>query len=427
MSVDLTEMGFDALLTTCQAHNTLKDALTKRNTNRLDNRELWISLDLALSFVRRLHSTDRSDKLYGLYGILQMLSNQEFPPPNKSLPLEIVWMHGTIGIIRSFRSIDLLYNVSNEDGCHKHRLRLFCNVSCKENRSTAKEYRTPRWTYDWGGLETSDTMKFHRQNNFLEIALPRGSVWDREPSLFSEAYGFTSLRTPPLISSALVVQGIRLGRIRATTNSADFLATMLEQNSNSFDEAVDGKDEFFLQLTISLHARIEFLREHCPNGDPVHILRDLLLWGHNPMDLYGPAFADVDLAEDFEAWYECLNGTSSPETGGLVDLERRMERQLKTLMSLHSKQYHQELCISVIYQRMFVTNDGHVGSAFYPIQEGDLLVLLCWARMPAVLRPIGHATKGPRYLLISFSNVYDFMDCGRWEMTENNLESFMLV
>jgi hypothetical protein len=87
----------------------------------------WTFIGLALDSAKSLRATVKRDKLYGLYGVLQVLCSNALPPPDYDLDLPIVWMHGTVGVILGFRTLDSISNTLNDGVCPVHRIRLKCS------------------------------------------------------------------------------------------------------------------------------------------------------------------------------------------------------------------------------------------------------------------------------------------------------------
>ena len=64
--------------------------------------------------------------LYGFYGLLQVLSDCRLPAPDLNLPVPLVWMNGTIAMIRGSQSLRVMQDVVNDDRCQVHRHGYLC-------------------------------------------------------------------------------------------------------------------------------------------------------------------------------------------------------------------------------------------------------------------------------------------------------------
>jgi hypothetical protein len=206
-----------------------------------------------------------------------------------------------------------------------------------------------------------------------------------------------------------------------------------KDNIAGLDDAVEGKGEFFAQVTCVFHdwaAMVHTVRE-----DWTDLFYEILTWGTNAVGLFGSAHRDVNPRDEFTVWYDILTRPLSSDTGTLTSLCKGIEDRLRELKRWHGGLCHLRLCHGVMQRCLFLTESGLIGNTWHTAQEGDLVVLLCWSRMPAILRPLhkskfaaSHSPGDPEQcLLIGFAYVHGYMDCNAWDMPEDELENFILI
>jgi hypothetical protein len=409
-----------------QAHNW------RHGGDRWDAVDFGGYLETALTNANNLRATAPRDRLYGLYGVLQGLCGGTLPKVDSALPMPIVWMQGSIGLIRGFRTLDILRNVLNDDRCPYHRSQLLCVTHCQGNKN---EEPGPRWTHLW----YKDTMKvklvWNRPVAFLQQSLPRATAWDQQPEVQPPVEA--SLPDASSLNTRLIIKGQVLSRIAKRSAEPTFLTKMLREKTGPlFAEAVT-KTEFFSQMTVVLREWANMCQNVVQDGTNVRILHDLLTWEFTPNVLYSTKRSPKHSLKDFHKWHSILIQfrSQNESTESLTELLRSTESHIE-LLEVNSEQYHRLLCINARFRCLFVTADDQIGMTWYSAREGDLVVLLCWSRMPAILRPVGQSPLSisssstslrPRYLLIGFAYVEGYMDCGEWNMEENKLVDFVLV
>jgi hypothetical protein len=346
----------------------------------------------------------------------------------------MLWTIGSQAVIQGFQTLDILCDVANDDTCAHHRIASECSTKCEEDFLIGQQLHDSRWTYIWDADPNTNLISWHRPLEFEEQRPPRNTQWDTEPMLFSMQGGIVTLGTTLTTKSSLVVQGVRLSSIRTRTIAPEYITKLYAKNDiSSFNDTVDGRADMFVQLTSVLHDWLAMIQTM--GGNWLDVFYEIITWSLNAVDLFAAAHRGVDAREEFQVWFDCLTRPLSPETGNLGSLTKGIEERLGELESRHNGNQHLHLCLGIVHRCLFLTEGGLIGNTWYTAQEGDLVVLLCWSRMPAILRPLRKSKFASslfpgdpeQYLLIGFAYVHGYMDCSKWDMPEGELESFILI
>lgn len=386
-----------------------------------------------------LKASNVKDKLYALYGILHRLCEHKMPTPVLDLPPPIVWMQGSIAMIKGSRSLRMLRDVINDDRCRYHRHTDLCSWRCATKMDgTPSE---PRWTFAWDGFGGSRPPRWQVQEYQVDIKVPTSSPWDQEPQLWSAQYGLTRLSESLGTSHSLAIQGVVVDVICGRSLQPDFMTELHRKSSTSpygdhrsgLDETMEGQAGMMACMAAVLYEWAKLIRKTVEAMDAADVFRDLMMFEMNAMDLYGPNHDGKDADADFRAWYNCLISPGTVQ-GRLVDLVTRVGIWVDELTHMNGRNFHMQFCILAIWKCLFTTAGGYVGYTWYTAESDDLVVLLCWGHMPAILRPVRrsrfavHETAEPeRYLLIGFAYVHGFMDCSAWDMQEGQLQEFIIM
>ena len=392
----------------------------------------------ALSRTHKLKTTEQRDMLYGFYGLLQVLSDCRLPAPDLNLPVPLVWMNGTIAMIRGSQSLRVMQDVVNDDRCQVHRHGYLCPQ--QRSRLAKQDLVEPRWTHLWRNAPREKALGWTIQDYRFNHKPPRNTAWDRAPELWSAQDSKSPLGEITAMSGSLVVQGVRLDVIHKRNAQPDFMTRLLDKSSSKdsgveLDEALGGQSGMFISMTYVLREWLDIIQKSRERSPPADIFHDMMMFELNPVALYGADYGNQAVALDIRTWCEVLMKSSSSGCGDLSHQREVASILAEDLKNMHGKKFAQQICINIIWKCAFRTAEGRVGYTWYTAEEGDLLVLLCWSRMPAILRPMRQSKlasseldNGPeRYLLVGFAYVHGLMDCSKWPMQEDKLEDFILV
>jgi hypothetical protein len=219
----------------------------------------------------------------------------------------------------------------------------------------------------------------------------------------------------------LEMSGRLLCRISRTTPLPKCLSSKLSAPCGT--ESLKFDDTFLRDMTLCFRDWLSTIKTvHVDSQVARKVFYDTLTWDMNT------EVTSTSL-ERFTKWCTLLDSLTC-DAGQVSDLE------LEALRAVNERHYHVQLCGYERYRRLFVTDNGKVGKAIYAVEDGDLIVLPCWSRMPAVLRPIengevdrgsGNRGSDKMYLLVGFAYIEGLMDCNEWGLQEEELEVFCLI
>lgn len=386
----------------------------------------WKYIEHLLRINCDLCATKLEDKIFSLYSIMSRIF-EHYPKPIYDRPQNLLWVLTSLSIVYSFRTLDLIANVFNDGICPIHRSAFHCqSQECTDAES-------PRWCYQWQHEPTQE--HWMRPFDFFNIALPVNTAWDRSPKVSYRGQSYGLLEAIKLLelvredetawpSSSeninLVVHGKMIARIQETTSRPEFL--------NSWIRARTGKaawrrdDNFVRDMTISFQEWRKMVKRICSNDKAAQdMLYNLLMWERSQ------EVTSMD-RKDFREWYDFL--------GSSLNDEHIPEDGDQPPEALTESDHHTQLCGHEEFRRLFVTTDGKVGKAIYAVEAGDLVVLPCWSRMPAILRPVISSDQPPdapesesrsQYLLIGFAYIEGLMDCNDWNLQVKDIVAYSLI
>lgn len=385
----------------------------------------WVCIEQLLQINANLRASKVVDKVYSLYSVFSRIF-EDFPKPDSKRPEQHLWILTTLSIINSFRTLDLIASIWNDDRCSVHRSELYC--STQECRGTM----LARWCYRWNSEATRAYMD--RPFSFFETNLPRNTAWDRSPGISFGGANFdmheASNVLEPVQSKHLLIpdrfdnvslrlQGQLIANITETSPRPLFLVNWLFGRSGKKWWRRD--DNFYRDMTLSFLDWFDMIKSvYTSEVDAHHVLRNFLLWERN-----SPVI-DTSL-EAFAKWWTFLK--SSFSAASIFNV------RVGNLEATDTGRYHAQLCNFERFRRLFLTSDRKVGKTVYAVEVDDLVVLPCWSRMPVVLRPVkdcdrvlsGRKLESARYLLIGFAYIEGLMDCNDWKLQEANLAEFSIL
>jgi hypothetical protein len=387
----------------------------------------WKYIEHTLRINADLHATNAVDKVYSLYSVFRRIF-ENFPKPKYDRSGQLLWVFTSLSIIGSFRTFDIIASICNDGSCGLHGSVLSCTSQECVGSSPS------RWCYIW----EPELTKAHWQRpfTFFEQHLPRSTAWDRGPQVIFERQSMSiqqalgeldELAKHDDASKLFCIQDVRLSvqgklaaRITKTSSKPQFLSRWLSSRAREDKQHRD--DGFLREMTAYLRQWIDMIRTVHPRAqDRRRIFYDLLMWERSP------EVTSTSL-EDFANWCLLLEKTDVREQRSDVDM--------KALRAVNERDYHVQLCGFEQFRRLFLTDDGRLGKASYALEVNDLVVLLCWSRMPAILRPVKDGDKvindrklgcDAAYLLVGFAYIDGLMDCKDWNLQEHDMEEFCLV
>jgi hypothetical protein len=380
-----------------QTHRTLatvyklKDHLNTWKRPK-DVHELRIVLDL----VRNLQAKDPLDRLYSLYTIMQGFC-PDFPKPNYRISPAVLWASATLAIIQSTRCLDLILDVHHDE----------------------RDDRLPSWSFDWG-LQSENHSKspWDAADDTLLRQRPVGTAWDKPPKieLDHDISGFRPFLIKGKIHSKVEKRSLDQKEardwVRNTYSTLENPDVTVE-----YQNAMGGATQILFEWAIPKGGA-----QPPTDIDEQELCRHLLIWADIP---------EQDSSKAFETWY--------PEMKRLqwIQADESLNEPDDSLASLiqfqlsqqHGKglatRFHEQLCFRRLFRCFFVTSDGRMGDAFHTVREGDLVVLLCWSKVPAIIRP--QSDDPSLYTLVGFAYVQGLVDCHAWDLKEEELQEFTLV
>lgn len=353
---------------------------------RSDCREVWkrpedvYRLRAVLFFVRRLQAPVISDKLFSLYTILRAFF-PEFPEPQQDITPAELWPTATVVIIKSMRCLDLIINVHH-----------------------VAKGELPSWSFDWTSKERVHTYWDAADDVLQQLPPPPGTAWHHALA-FEPEIGPYSLK-------GLRIKGVRHSTITHRSACQTGFREWYVNNQIGQDTEREKKVKF----TSLMEETEEILREWTlPTSK--QLCRELVIWDQIPDQLH---------YKFFEEWYPTMTELKYLyEHEVLERAEKIADAQSRLIQIGRSQRFHAQLCVNRLWRCFFRTEDERVGDGFHTVQEGDLVVLLCWSKVPAILRP----TKDDPslYNLVSFAYIEGLVGCHTWNMQEEELEEFTLV
>jgi hypothetical protein len=346
-----------------------------------------------LFLIRGLKSTVVSDKLFSLYTILKDFC-PEFPEPQEDILPTDLWPRATLAIINSMHCLDLIMNVHDEIGGI-----------------------LPSWSFDWARCENSST-SWDAPDEVLTRCTPAGAAWDKAPIL--------EWSSGPGPSKRFRIKGERYSTIKKRSldqkaardwyidygNDADLNDDLFRENRPEFATASQQVVRMLFDWVIpKLGSSIT------TDCNPQTLCRELLLWDTGPMDMH---------YQYLKEWYIELQKLQYLHEDGVSNLpDTSAEAQEKLKVVGERVKFHSMMCMKRLWRCFFRTEDGRIGDGFHTVREGDLVVLLCWAKVPAILRP---TVEDPSlYTLVCFVYIQGLVDCHAWDLKEDQLQEFTLV
>jgi hypothetical protein len=338
--------------------------------------------------VRSLQASQIPDKLFSLYTILAGFC-PGFPAPEKGLSPKDLWPSATVSIIRSMRCLDLIMNT--------------------HYRATSD---LPSWSFDWTSEEIHRT-QWDAANDVLLKALPPASAWHHEPNF--------DLRCGSEKRKILRIKGLRCSKIKIRSRSQREAREWLTNNENMPVMELKAQHSFISLMQETMIILFEstipnIVESELEDGEYKKRCRELLVWNKVPED---PHY------KYFEEWYPLM-----VELKYLYQCEAPDRKEIKAVQKKlgyigWGLEFHIQMCVNRLWRCFFRTEDGRIGDGYHTIREGDLVVLLCWAKVPAILRPIEEDPS--LYTLVSFVYIQGLVDCHAWDMKEEDLEEFTII
>lgn len=369
---------------------------------RLDNHEVWKRpedvhrLRAVLFIVRRLQATVISDKLFSLFTILRAFF-PEFPEPRKGISTIELWPTATVAILKAVRCLDLLIGVFSKAG----------DI-------------LPSWSFDWTA-HPCDYSGWDAPNDVLTRVPPSGTAWDNAPRLggTAQSRGRKALRIKGVRYSKVTARSPEFGDFRdwhsdAKNNDQEETdSSRFPENRPEFASASEHIARMLFEWIIPKIGSHSILNE----DDLQTRVRELLIWNTIPQE----QFYDY-----FQEWYAAMKKFQYLHEDGVSNLPDICS-QLREKMSRYGagSMFHDCLMPKRSWRCFFRTEDGRIGDGFHTIQEGDIVVLLCWAKVPAILRPT--KDNPSLHTLVSFAYIEGLVDCHTWNIKEDDLEEFTLV
>lgn len=344
----------------------------------------------ALVLVRTLQAQNPLDRLYSLYTILQGFF-PGFPKPNYSIAPSTLWASATSAIIQSMRCLDLILDMHHDKGPDP-----------------------PSWPFDWSLQGKHRTWAV--PDHLLDHKRPAGTPWDQAPKF--------DLLLKPARSQVLRIKGKIHSKVRRRSFDQSE-ARSWYRNIHDTLEDPDATEEMENFLDDSTRIIFEWAiprAEVEPTAiNAEELCRNLIIWAELPQE---------DAYKAFNTWYPHARRLQwLPPDGELDESDDEMPVITRFLLQKHgenlAKRFHDQTCLRRLFRCFFVTEDGRLGDGRCTIQEGDLVVLLCWSKVPAIIRP---TVEDPSlYTLISFVYIHGLVDCHAWDLKEEELEEFSLV
>lgn len=369
---------------------------------RLDKHEIWKrpedvhQLRAVLLFVRRLNATVVSDKLFSLFTILRAFC-PDFPEPQKGIRTTELWPAATVAVLKAVRCLDLIVGVFPK-----------------------AEDVLPSWSFDW----TTDPTYYKDWDapaDVLKRATPSGTAWDNAPRLgrASQPGDKKALRIKGVRYSKVVARSPDLGVFRdwygdaKNDDAEETNRSRFRENRPEFASASEHVARMLFEWVIPKIGSHPSLSE----DDLQARVHELLIWKTIPEETFGGYF---------QHWYPVMRGFQYLHEDGVSNLPDICP-QFQERMSRYGAAsiFHDYLIPKRCWRCFFRTEDGRVGDGFHTIREGDIVVLLCWAKFPAILRP--RKDDPSLYTLVSFAYIEGLVDCQTWNMKEEALEEFTLV
>ncbi|KAE9969104.1 hypothetical protein EG328_007058 [Venturia inaequalis] len=343
-----------------------------------------------LVLVRGLQAQNPLDRLYSLYTILQGFC-PGFPKPNYSIAPSTLWASATSAMIQSTRCLDLILDVYHGQGAN-----------------------LPSWSFDWDFQ--GKHMPWVVPDDLLDQKRPPGSSWDQAPKL--------ELILKPAQYLVLRIKGrifTKVGKRSVDQNHArswyrDVHPTLKDPDATrEMSTMLDEATRILFEWAIP-RAEVE-----STVSDAAELCRHLIIWAELP---------EEDAYKAFNTWYPHMRRLQwLPADGKLDEPDDAMPGITRSLLRKHgenlAKHFHDQTCLRRLFRCFFVTEDGRLGDGRYTIREGDLVVLLCWSKVPAIIRPT--AEDPSLYTLVSFSYIHGLVDCHAWNLQEEELQEFTLV
>lgn len=346
-----------------------------------------------LVHVRTLQAQDPLDRLYSMYTILQRFC-PGFPTPDYSISPSTLWASATSAVIQSMRCLDLILDVQPDEGGN-----------------------LPSWSFDW-------SLQYWRRKNvpwlvpddLLDSKRPAGTPWDQAPKfdLVHESPQRQTLQIKGKIYTKVAKRSTDQNEGRAWYR--DIYSTLedpeyTQEMSNLLDEGTQILFEWAIPRVGAEPSLV----------DAEELCRHLIIWdiipGEDSFKAFNTWFPHMRRLQ----WLQADDALNEPDDvlAGLVCL------MLQTHGEGLAKRFHGQVCLTRLFRCFFVTDDGRIGDGLHTVREGDLVVLFCWSKVPAIIRPT--AEDSSLYKLVSFVYIQDLVDCHAWDLKEEELEEFTLV
>ncbi|GAB7360032.1 hypothetical protein MBLNU230_g7555t1 [Neophaeotheca triangularis] len=336
--------------------------------------KFWYHLREVLVQARSLRATDSRDKLYSLYAIFRRVC-EHYPEPDYNRPMSVVCILATVAIIKASNTLDMLAEVSNEE--------------------TSLEF--PSWAFDWEG--DSVDLRWMVPEDFWFKKLPRLTAWD-PPPVFDLSPPRPSMRVQGSVHSTI-------SKTSAAPDSAREFYHRLYLNAKSGTRCDEREEEqALLEMSRTMYAWSALSADAAGSStqaDKLRLLHDVLTWEMSSENLEFSAFT---------TWHATLMG-KPPELD---------EASWLSELKMFGDEFHERVCARKASRSFFVTSSGVQGDTHHSVRPDDLLVLLCWSRLPAILRQSGDGHR-----LIGFAFADGLMDCSAWGLRSECLTEYILM
>lgn len=348
-----------------------------------------------LVMVRTLQAQVPQDRLYSLYTIFKQFC-PEFPEPNYSVPPSTLWATATSAIAHSTRSLDLILDVHHED----------------------RADHLPSWSFDWGPESRENfNPTWAIPDHLLLQKGPTGTAWDQAPKF---EQGHDNNHAPALRIKGKICT--KVGKKSPEQKKArqwvcSIYHTLVDPEATvEFSNIMGDTTQILFEWAIPRAGSAPPTR-----FDAEEICQNLLVWSR---------ISEEDCYNAFNSWYpevKRLNWIQADES--LNEPQEWLAAMVHAMLRKHgeklAERFHDRLCLERLFRCFFTTEDGRIGDGFHTVKEGDLVVLLCWSKVPAILRPMKEDPS--LYQLVCFAYVHGLVDCHTWNLKEEDLQEFTLV